>query len=339
MTHRHFIDGTEPGRAGVEALVRRALALSRGAPSLRIDRRLVSVFLNPSLRTRVSLDAACHTLGIHHSSLTPGASAWKLEMEEGAVMDGDKAEHVADAVPVLGQYADALAVRAFASLRDRDEDRADPVLTAFAKHATGPVINLESARWHPLQGLADAATWVDRLGTVAGARITLLWAPHPKALPAAVPQQVLTTASLLGANITVAHPEGFDLDPEVVRRAEGLATASGGAVTVTHDRRAAIEGAQVLLAKSWAGFSGYGRREEEAQVRATHGDWRVDAADLALAAEGAGFMHCLPLRRNVVATDAVVDSPASWVVQTAGLRLHTATALLENLLGAESWNV
>jgi len=337
MSHRHFVDGTEPGREGVERLIRRALALSRGAPPLRIDRRLVSVFLNPSLRTRMSLDAACHTLGIHHQSLSPGADAWRLEMEDGAVMDGAAAEHVADAVPVLGQYADALAVRAFAGLEDRELDRRDPVLTAFVRHATGPVINLESPRFHPLQGLADAATWLDRLGTVAGSRIALLWAPHPKALPAAVPQQVLLTASLLGARVTVAHPEGFDLDPDIVARAEGLAGDAGGSVSVTHDRRAAIEGAQVLVAKSWSGFSGYGRREEEAAVRAALGDWRVDADDLALAEPGAGFMHCLPLRRNVVATDAVVDGPTSWVIQTAGLRLHTATALLEDLLGGDPW--
>ncbi|MEM6930617.1 MAG: N-acetylornithine carbamoyltransferase [Myxococcota bacterium] len=335
---RHFIDGTEPGKAGVEAIVRRALALASGAPPLRIDRRLVSVFLNPSLRTRLSLDAACHTLGIHHQSLSPGANAWKLEMEDGVVMDGDKAEHIADAVPVLNQYADLLAVRAFAGLVDREADRADPVINAFARYATGPVVNLESARWHPLQGLADAATWLDHLGAVEGARITLLWAPHPKALPAAVPQQVLLTGSLLGADVTVAHPEGFELDPAVVSRAEGLASQGGGSVTVTHDRRAAIDGAQVLVAKSWAGFSGYGRREEEAQVRATHRDpWRVDAPDLALAANGAGFMHCLPLRRNVVATDAVVDSSASWVVQTAGLRLYTAAALLETVIGGDEW--
>ncbi|MEO0602581.1 MAG: acetylornithine carbamoyltransferase, partial [Myxococcota bacterium] len=179
---RHFIDGTEPGKVGVEAIVRRALALAAGAPALRIDRRLVSVFLNPSLRTRLSLDAACHTLGIHHQSLSPGANAWKLEMEDGVVMDGDKAEHISDAVPVLNQYADLLAVRAFAGLVDREADRADPVINAFAKYATGPVINLESARWHPLQGLADAATWVDHLGTVERARITLLWAP-PRGAP------------------------------------------------------------------------------------------------------------------------------------------------------------
>ncbi|MEN0062422.1 MAG: N-acetylornithine carbamoyltransferase [Myxococcota bacterium] len=338
MSLRHFIDGTEPGPAGVEAIARRALALSRGAPALRMSKRLISVFMNASLRTRLSLDAACHGLGIHHQSVTPGANAWALEMRDGAVMmDGDKAEHVADAVRVLGQYGHALAVRAFAGLQNRDEDRADPVISAFVKHAPGPVVNLESARYHPLQGLADAATWFDHLGQVQGQRIALVWAPHPRALPAAVPQQVLLTASLLGARITVAHPEGFDLDPEIVTRAQGLAAAGGGEVQVTTDRRAAIEGTQVIVAKSWSGFSGYGRREDEARQRETLGAWRVDQPDFALASPGAGFMHCLPLRRNVVATDAVVDGPSSWVVQTAGLRMHTAMALLEQLLGGDPW--
>lgn len=318
-----LVDGTEPGRDGVAALVARALELRAGArPQDLSGLRLAAVFLNPSLRTRTSLDAACHLLGIHAIALSPGKDAWTLEFADGAVMDGGPAEHVKDAVAALSEYVDVLAVRAFAGLVDAEEDRADPVISAFARHCTRPLVNLESARWHPLQGLADTATWASRLGELPGRRLTLTWAPHPRALPAAVANQVLLSASLMGMDVTVAHPEGFDLDPEVLGRTSAR---------VVHDQAAALRGAEVVVAKSWSGFSGYGRRHDEARVRATLGGWTVDADKMALT-DGAGFMHCLPVRRNVVVTDAVLDGPSSWVTEEAGLRLWTAAALLERLV-------
>lgn len=334
----HLLDGTEPGRDGFLALVQRALALRAGSAPVRFDgKRLAAVFLNPSLRTRVSIDAACHSLGIHSTSLSPGTDAWKMEHRPGVVMDGDAAEHVADAIPVLGEYVDLLAVRAFAGLKDADDDRADPVLAAFVRHSPRPVINLESARFHPLQGLADAATWAAHLGEVRGQPITLTWAPHPKALPAAVPNQVLLTAALLGVDLTVAHPAGFDLDPQLVERATALAGAAGGGVRVVDDPDAAMAGARVVIAKSWSGWSGYGRREDEARVRATLGRWTLDRRRFGLARADAGFMHCLPVRRNVVVTDDVIGSERSWTTETGGLRMWTAMALLERLLGGTSW--
>jgi N-acetylornithine carbamoyltransferase len=334
----HFLDGTEPGRDGFLALVQRALELRAGAPAIRFpNQRLTSVFLNPSLRTRTSLDAACHELRVHHSSLSPGTDAWKMEHRPGVVMDGDAAEHLADAVPVLNEYADLLAVRAFAGLEDADEDRADPVLSAFVRYSRKPVINLESARFHPLQGLADAATWQAHLGEVRGQPITLTWAPHPKALPAAVPNQVMLTAALVGADLTIAHPDGFDLDPRLVERAQGLAREAGGGVRFTEDPDAAMRGARVVIAKSWSGWSGYGRREDEARVRSTLGRWTLDGRRFALAREDAGFMHCLPVRRNVVVADEVIDGPRSWTTETGGLRMWTAMALVEHLLGGAGW--
>lgn len=337
---RSFLDGTELGRDGFLAVVDRALALRAGAaPRSFAGKRLASVFLNPSLRTRVSLDAACHALGIHSTSLSPGSDVWKMEHRPGVVMDGDAAEHVADAIPVLGQFVDVLAVRAFAGLTDRDDDRSDPVLAAFVRHSPKPVINLESARFHPLQGLADAATWVSHLGEVRGQKITLTWAPHPKALPQAVPNQVLLTAALVGADLTIAHPERFDLDPELVGRARGLAEASGGRVSFTDDPDAAMDGARVVIAKSWSGWSGYGRRAEEAAERATLGRWTLDGQRFGRARPDAGFMHCLPVRRNVVVTDEVIDGSRSWTTETGGLRMWTAIALLEALLGGDRWTV
>lgn len=330
----HLLDGTEPGPDGVRALVRRALELRAGArPERRDGLVLGAVFLNPSLRTRTSVESACARLGIHPIILQPGSDAWGWEFRDGVVMDGAFPEHAREAIPVLASFVDLLAVRSFAGLTDREEDRADRVLDTFVRLSGRPVVSLESARWHPLQGLADAAAITSRLGEPRGRRLVLHWAPHIKALPQAVPNQVVLTGSLLGMDVVVAHPEGFDLDPQVLERARGLARAGGGDLTVTHDRAAALQGAQVVYAKSWSGWSGYGRREDEAAARARLSDWRVDAVP-----PGAGLMHCLPVRRNVVVSDAVLDGPSSWVQEQAGLRLWTAMAALERVAGGVPWS-
>lgn len=331
----NWIDGTELGADGVRRLAARALELRSGSAPRRADgKRLAAVFLNPSLRTRVSLEGAAGALGVQPLVVQPGKDAWGWEMVEGVVMDGGPAEHIKDAVQVLAQYADALAVRSFAGLEDAEADRADPVISAFARYAPVPVINLESALWHPLQGLADAATWQAHLGAeLSGAPLCLSWAPHPGALPAAVANQVLLTASLLGMDVRVAAPEGFDLDPQIVARAEGLAAAGGGSLRCFGEQAPAVEGARVVLAKSWSGFSGYGDREAEAARRAAASDWTIDEALMARG-DAPGFMHCLPVRRNVVVADAVIDGPASWVHEQAGLRLWTAMALLEEVLAS-----
>ncbi len=325
----HFINGTEYGPSGIRGLASRALGLRAGARPVQFDgARIAAVFLNPSLRTRTSLEGAAGALGVQPLIVNPGKDAWALELRDGAIMDGLAVEHMADAVKVLAEYADVLALRAFARLEDADEDRADPVLTAFTKHAPVPVINMESAQWHPLQGLADTATWMSHLDDLTGVPITLTWAPHPKALPAAVANQVLLSAAMQGMNVTVAHPEGFDLDPQIVE----LAQATSGTVRITDDQQAAFRGAKVVVAKSWSGFSGYGDRDAEQLRRAEHRDWTVTTDKMGLT-DSAGFMHCLPVRRNVVVSDAVIDGDGSWVHEEAGLRLWTTMALLENILG------
>lgn len=324
----NILDGTELGRDGTLDLCRRALALKAGAaPGSFPGRTVAAVFLNPSLRTRTSLESAAARLGAHPIILQPGRDMWNLEMRDGVVMDGLAAEHIADAVPVLSSFADLLAVRAFAGLQDLEEDRADPALAAFVRYSRKPVVNLESALFHPLQGFADTATWLAHFGDLRGVPLTLTWAPHPKALPQAVAHQVLLSAALMGMDVTLAHPEGFDLDPTVVERAEALTR-----VRITHDPDDGIRGARVVVAKSWSGTSGYGRREDEARIRATLSDWRVSAERMALS-EDAGFMHCLPVRRNVVVTDEVIDGPRSWVQEEAANRLWTTLSLFETLLG------
>jgi len=339
MTLYHFTDGSEPGPAGLLSLAARALELKGGAkPEKFPGKRIVGVFMNPSLRTRTSLEVAAHDLGIHPITLSPGGEAWKLEHRPGVVMNGDCPEHLADAVPVLAEFADMLAVRSFAGLQDAETDRQDPVLAAFHRYSPVPVINLESALWHPLQGLADAATWVAHFGeSLRGLPVTLTWAPHPKALPAAVPNQVALTAALAGAQLTIAHPEGFDLDPQILSRCSQVAEQTGGSVRVVNEQMEGVRGARVVIAKSWAGFSGYGRREEEATQRAALGSWTLTERQMKMT-ENAGFMHCLPVRRNVVVADEVIDGPRSWTTETGGLRRWTAMALLERLFAAQGEN-
>lgn len=330
-----WIDGAEFGPDGFAALARRALALRGGAPARQFPgKRIVNVFLNSSLRTRTSMEAAAQNLGMHAITLNPGADAWKMEVREGVVMDGDCPEHMKDAIPVLAQFADLLGVRAFAGLKDADEDRADPVLAAFVRYSPVPVVNLESAKWHPMQGLADAATMIHKLGDLRGQKIVMTWAPHPRTLPQAVPNQFAMTAALLGADLTIAHPEGFDLDRQTLERVTGIAEARGGRIRLTNDQDAAMHGARVVYAKNWSGSSFYGRREEEASIRKTLGSWTVTGAKMART-EDAGFMHCLPVRRNVVVADEVIDSPNSWTTEEAGLRLWTAMAALERMLGGD----
>ena len=328
-----YLNGTEPGTEGNCDLALRALELRAGAATQNLHgMRMAALFLAPSLRTRTSLQAAASALSIHPIILQPGADTWPLEFRDGAVMDGEAVEHVADAVRVLSTYTDLIGVRAFAALEDADTDRSDPILSAVARYAGVPVLNLESARWHPLQGLADTATLMSHFGPdLSGHRLTLSWAPHPEALPASVPNQTLISSVLQGMDVTVAHPPGFDLDPQIVEQAHALATRSGGSVTVTHDQADALRGSRVVVAKSWAGFSGYGRRDDERAARKDLSHWRIDPDKLATT-DGAGFMHSLPLRRNIVATDAVVDGPNCWVYEQAGLRLWTTMAVLERML-------
>ncbi len=206
------------------------------------------------------------------------------------------------------------------------------MLATFRALSRVPVTNLESARWHPLQGLADQATWTRRLGDPRGRRLVLTWAPHPRTLPQAVPNQVLLSAASLGMDVVLAHPEGFDLEPDVLERTAALASSRGGGLSFTSDPAARFAGADVVYAKNWSGAPFYGRREEEAAVRATLGAWQVTEVP-----PGAGFMHCLPVRRNVVVADAVLDGPASWVQEQAAFRLWTVMAVLEAQLGGATW--
>jgi N-acetylornithine carbamoyltransferase len=304
---RHFINTDEWPADALTRLLERARAFKRGATDRPLVGKSVAlVFMNPSLRTRVSMEVAVAQLGGHSVTVDAGA-AWKLEFAEGAVMDADRAEHVKDAARVLSRYVAAIAVRCFPGLANRQEDRADPVIEGFRAYATVPVINMESARWHPCQAMADAMTIVERFGGVAGRKVVLAWTYHPKPLPTAVPNSFATIMKQLGADLVVARPPGFALELDVPQ-VDALK----------------LDGAQVVYAKSWAAPLVYEDAAAEARLRAEHKAWRI--ADT----KGAVFMHCLPVRRNVEVTDAVLD--ASAVYDEAENRLHVQKAILEALL-------
>ena len=294
-------------------------------------RQIGLLFLAPSLRTRTSFEVGIRELGGGVSTLE-GAMFYALETRSGVRMDGDAAEHVREAVPVLSRYFSAVGLRVMAGGRTREEDLEDHRFLSFAEHATVPIFNMESALYHPCQALADMLTVREILGSHRNRRITLTWAPHPKPLPTAVPNSLLLAAAQMGMDVTVAHPEGYDLPGTVMARAEALASMAGGSVRRTSDRAAAAAGAEIVYAKSWGALSRYDAPHAEQASRERHREWTIDEAFMART-DDARFMHCLPVRRNVVVSDAVIDGPRSVVVDQAENRLHAQKAMLRWLLG------
>jgi N-acetylornithine carbamoyltransferase len=313
-------------------LVERAIELKRSptADGPLAGKSVILVFLNPSLRTRASMEIAAASLGATPVVLAPGKDAWPLEHLEGVVMEGGAGEHVKEAVGVLARYGQVIGLRAFPAASSWDEDRAEPMLTAFRERSPVPVVNLESATGHPCQALADLMTVKERMEP-AGKNFLLTWAPHVKALPMAVPHSAAEIAAVAGMNVTVARPEGYDLAPEVMGRLRSLCAERGTTLTVTSDPPAAYEGAHVVYAKSWMSLERYGAPPPlDEKIRKM---WIVDGGKMRRTDCGI-FMHCLPVRRNLVVTDEVIDGAASVVLDQAENRLHTAKAVLLWLCGA-----
>ena len=283
------------------------------------------VFFNLSLRTRASMQVGIYELGGNAVVLEPGGTSWTLEHRAGTVMDSDKTEHVAEFVRVLERYCVAIGVRTFAALKNWEEERTDPILNAFAQYASVPIINLESAMHHPCQSLADMLTIREKLG-VGRKRVVLTWAWHPKPLPMAVPNSFALAAAQMGHDLVIAHPPGYDLDEEMI---ESL----GANVEITNDIDAAFADAEVIYAKSWGSKQFYGNTDQDIATRAQYrSKWIVDEEKMSRT-NNAIFMHCLPVRRNVIVTDGVIDSPASVVIDEAENRLHVQKAILARLGG------
>jgi N-acetylornithine carbamoyltransferase len=336
MNETHFLATDDWSDAEISDLLDLAGRLKRGEEGGTLAGKVLGmVYFNPSLRTRTSFEVAMLRHGGHSICLEPGRGTWDLETRTGVVMDGGPAEHMKEAAAVLGRYVDVLGVRAFPSADTWEEARQDRVVTGFAEHAGVPVINLESARRHPCQGLADALTLQETFGPEpTGRKFTLAWAWHPKALPTAVPVSAAIAAARLGMDVTVAHPPGFDLDPEDMEAVDAVARRNGGSVAISGDLDAAVAGADAVYAKSWGSLGRFGDAEAEAALRAPRRDWRIDRPRMESTRDGRGiFLHCLPVRRGVVVTDGVLDGPWSAVVDQAENRLHAQRALLLTLLG------
>ena len=289
---------------------------------LGADKSIVLVFFNSSLRTRLSSQKAALNLGLHPVVLNVGADSWKLETELGVVMDGDRSEHLREAVPVIGSYCDLIGVRSFAGLTDRAFDYAETILHQFMDWSGRPVISLESATVHPCQAFADLITidefWERksgfRLGTGRRPKVVLSWAPHPRALPQAVPNSFAEWMNAADVDLVITHPEGYELDPRFVQGAR-----------VEYDQMKAFEGADFVYAKNWSAVGDYG------QILSRDRSWTVDTRQMAVT-DAAYFMHCLPVRRNMVVSDAVIVSPRSIVIPEAANRVVSAQVVMKRML-------
>ncbi len=282
-------------------------------PTLGSGKCLGLIFMNSSLRTRMSTQRAAMNLGMSTMVLNMQQDGWQLEFGDGAIMNGDKAEHIREAAAVMGQYCEIIGVRAFSGLKDRDADYAETVIQGFAQYTNRPVVSLESATRHPLQSLADVLT-IENRKQVAKPKVVLTWAPHPRALPQAVPNSFVEWTVRAGYEVVITHPEGYEL-PD---------TFTAGA-TLEPNQNKALEGAHFVYAKNWSSYLHYG------QTLSQDPAWTVSAEKMALT-DQAYFMHCLPVRRNVIVTDEVIDSPQSLVIEQAGNRVPAAQAVLIELL-------
>ncbi len=316
-------------------VVARARAMKKDGHGQPLQgRSLVMVFFDPSLRTRASFSIAFASLGGTVIDMTATQDIWSLEMRDGAVMDGLAEEHVRDAAAVLGEYADVIAIRALARHDDWARERRDQVIVSFQKYAAVPIFNMESVLDHPCQAWGDALTLEESCGETKGLKLSLVWTYHPQARPLAVPHGVGVMATKLGMHVTVAQPEGYELDTAVRDAMERSAEASGGSVRWVENLGSGVEGADVVYAAAWGSTVFHGRPDEERDLRRQHRDWRLTRELMAKTNDG-HFMHAMPIRRNVEADDAVIDSPQSLVRQQAGNRLHVQRALFRSVL-AES---
>ena len=293
---------------------------------------LALLFLSPSLRTLASFQAAMTRLGGGAFVISPDMSIHGLETRPGIVMDGTAAEHIREAVPVIASYGDAIGIRAFAERKNLDDDLAEREFTALTDLIDTPYINMESAANHPCQSLADWKTLDDLNIPTAGGKLVLSWAYHPKALPLAVPAATVHMAAMRGMDVTVLRPEGFALPEPVMAKARAAADASGGSLSETDDRQAALRDAHVIYAKSWASTRHYGDRMADGELRKDLVDWCVDESWFDHAQADCRFMHCLPVRRGVVVADAVLDGPRSVVIHEARNRMLAQMAVLHRML-------
>ena len=313
---RHFTNVHDIG--DLKAAVQEAFEVKRDRYAfthLGRNRTLVMVFFNASLRTRLSTQKAAMNLGMNVMVLDINQGAWKLETERGVVMDGNKTEHLLEAIPVMGSYCDVIGVRSFAQFESKKADYGEEILTQFMQYSGRPVVSMEAATRHPLQSFADLIT-IEEYKSVPRPKVVLSWAPHPRVLPQAVPNSFAEWMNATDYDFVITHPEGYELDPQFVGKAK-----------VEYDQNKAFEGADFIYAKNWAAYAdpNYGK------IISMDRAWTVDTAKMALT-NNAFFMHCLPVRRNMIVTDEVIESPRSIVIPEAANREISAQVVLKRIL-------
>ncbi len=279
------------------------------------NRTLLMIFFNSSLRTRLSTQKAAMNLGMNVIVLDVNQGAWKLETERGVVMDSDKPEHLLEAIPVMGCYCDIIGVRSFARFESKSDDYNELILNQFIRYSGKPVFSMEAATRHPLQTFADMIT-IEEYKKKERPKIVMTWAPHPKALPQAVPNSFAEGINLTDYEFVITHPEGYELDP-----------AFTGKAVIEYDQKKAFEGADFIYAKNWAAYSG----DNYGKVLSIDRSWTVDSAKMALT-DNAYFMHCLPVRRNMIVSDDVIESDRSIVIPEAANRVVSAQTVLKEML-------
>jgi len=277
------------------------------------NKTIIIIFFNSSLRTRLSTQKAALNLGMNPIVLNVGAESWQLETELGVVMDGNKPEHLREAIPVIGSYCDMIGVRSFARFESREFDYGETILRQFIEYSGKPVISLESGTVHPCQAFADLIT-IEEYKTKPRPKVVLSWAPHPNALPQAVPNSFAEWMNAADVDFVITHPEGYELDP-----------AFSGNAKIEYDQMKAFEGADFVYAKNWASYRDYGK------ILSRDRSWTVGARQMAVT-DNAYFMHCLPVRRNMIVTDEVIDSPRSIVIPEAANRVVSVQVVMKRML-------
>ncbi len=325
---RHFLAIEDYSQTEIQAMLDLAKELKRYRYQDLLNKRsMVSMFFNPSTRTRTSMELAISQLGGHHITLEPGKSSWGIEVNDGIVMLGDAEEHMREVAGVLSRYVDIIGIRCFPTFKDWSYDRQDPVIKSLARHSSVPVVNLETIS-HPCQALAMMQTIQEKTDTQKNKNFTLTWVYHPRGLNTAVANSAGVMASLMGMNITIAHPPGYDLDERYISYMKNQCHSQGTRFRITHNMDEAMEGAHFVYAKSWGSLQQYGNFQ--ADIHQQYQYWIVNSARMKKTDNGY-FSHCLPLRRNVKATDEVLDSPQSLVIDEAENRLHVQKAVLVTL--------
>jgi len=342
MTKKDFITGMEFSAKQLQEIIKLAISFKKGKMPQHAEKIITLFFANPSLRTRLSFESGMKKMHGEVNVLS-GNDTWNFEYKAGVIMNADKQEHIKEAAQALSKYTDLFAIRKSELITTKsdqsesnwEELKKDEAITMLAKYATVPVINMESNMFHPCQALADIMTMIEKFKSIKKKKYVLTWAPHPKPLPLATPHSQLLMPAMFGMDVTLAHPPGFDLDEDIVKLAKAQTKQSGGSLKIINDQEKALQNADVVMAKSWTSLKYFGNWQKETAYRKKFKNWMVDNKKMSLTNQ-AIFMHCLPVRRNFVVSDEVLDSGKSVVIQEAENRMWAQMALMHYLLTLKS---